>query len=135
MIEGRLTGALLVSYAVIATVLLMAPEAQAAPATCILPEGSMMSDEMTIRETAQPTISGHQVGVSNIWERELPDEKGVILPRVSASLTIKNLVSNRTRVEKVFAGSVVVLDPDRYCVVDVEEGQTSPGAITLRKIP
>lgn len=94
----------------------------------------MASDEMTIRETTQPTISGHLVGVSNIWERELPDDKGVIAPRLSASLSIQDLASNQVRNEKVFAGSILLLGPDRYCVVSIEEGGATPGAITLRKL-
>lgn len=94
----------------------------------------MTSDEITIRETTQPTISGHLVGVGNIWERELPDDKGIIASRLSASLSILDLASEQTRSEKVFTGSIISLNADRYCVVNVEEGIAEPGTITLRKI-
>lgn len=93
----------------------------------------MSNDEIRIRETTQPTISGHTVGVGNIWERELPDETGVIAPRLSASLTIEDLATKEIRHEKVFTGSVVSLGADRYSVVNIEEGESSPGAIILRK--
>jgi hypothetical protein len=93
-----------------------------------------MSDERTIRETTQTEISGHLVGVGNIWERELPDEDGVIAPRLSATLSIFNLASQEERSEKVFAGKVVILGADRYEVVRVEEGETQPGSITLRQL-
>jgi hypothetical protein len=93
-----------------------------------------MSNEIAIRETTQPTLSEHLVGVSNIWERELPDDAGVIAPRLSANLSILNLASKQSRVEKVFAGSVFLLGTDRYYVVNVEEGKSGPGLITLRKV-
>jgi hypothetical protein len=93
----------------------------------------MNSEEMTIRETTQPTISGHLVGVSNIWERDLPDRQGVIASRLSATLTILDIATQQTRVEKVFVGSVLSLGADSYCVVNVDPGKSAPGAITLRK--
>lgn len=93
-----------------------------------------MSDEITIRETTQPTLSDHLIGVSNIWERELADPTGVIKSRLSASLSISNLASKQIRIEKVFAGSVISLGIDRYCVASVEEGKSTPGSITLRKL-
>jgi hypothetical protein len=93
----------------------------------------MKEDETTIRETTQAMISGHLVGVSNIWERDLPDRQGVTAPRLSASVTIRDMSSQQSRVDKVFAGSVLTLGADRYCVVDVESGKSSPGAITLHK--
>jgi hypothetical protein len=95
----------------------------------------MTSDKMTIRETTQLTISGHLVGVGNIWERDLADDQGVIASRLSANLSIQDLASKQTRVEKVFAGSVLTLGTDRYCVVNVEEGESAPGSISLHKLP
>jgi len=95
----------------------------------------MSHDETTIRETTQVMISGHLVGVSNIWERELPDRQGVIAPRLSATATIRDVASQQTRVERVFAGSLLTLGADRYCVVKVDAGESAPGAITLRKNP
>ena len=94
----------------------------------------MSNDEITIRETTQPAISGHLVGVSNIWERNLPDNRGVIASRLSATVTIRDVASHETRVERVFAGSVLALGTDHYCVVRVEPGKSAPGAITLRKM-
>lgn len=93
----------------------------------------MSHEEIRIGETTQPAISGHLVGVSNIWERELPDSHGVIAPRLSATVTIRNMATERSSVEKVIVGSVISLGADRYCVVDIEEGKSTPGAIVLRK--
>lgn len=101
--------------------------------TCT-PGEHMSSDEMTIQETTQPAISGHLVGVSNIWERSLPDGQGVVASRLSATVTIRDVASQQTRVERVFAGSVLSLGADQYCVVRVEPGKSAPGAITLRKL-
>jgi hypothetical protein len=92
-----------------------------------------MGDEITIRETAQPILSDHLVGVSNIWERELADTTGVIKSRLSASLSISNLTSKQIRIEKVFAGSAISIGSDRYCVASVQEGNLTPGSIALRK--
>ena len=93
----------------------------------------MSDDEITIRETAQAEISGHLVGVGNIWERELPDSEGVIESRLSAVLAIYDLASQEERSEKVWTGSEISLGDDRYAVVNVEEGQSEPGSLTLRR--
>jgi hypothetical protein len=94
----------------------------------------MNSNDLTIRETTQAVIAGLDVGVSNIWERELADEKGVIAPRVSATLSIHDPKSSRSEEQKVFAGTVLSLGPERYLVVEVHEGTSSLGALTLRKL-
>ena len=90
--------------------------------------------ERTIRETTQTELSGHLVGVGNIWERNLPDESGVIAPRLSATLSIQDLASKAERHERVFAGVNISLGADRYEVVSVAEGQSEPGSITLRQV-
>lgn len=93
-----------------------------------------MGDEvMKIRETTQPLLSGYLVGVSNIWERDHADGKGGTAPRVAATLSITDPASRETRREDVVAGSIVALGADRYCVVAVEEGQASPGSVSLSK--
>lgn len=96
-------------------------------------EKPMISDK-TIRETTQRELSKHLVGVSNIWERELPDDQGVIARRMAAQLTIYNIASEESRVEDVFAGRVISVGTDRYYVVDVEYSQSSYGSVILRKI-
>jgi hypothetical protein len=140
MIDSKLAVAAVILCAVAACAVggaepVSPPAVETTPLACNHLEGSMTDDELTIRETTQPTISGHLVGVGNIWERELPDDQGVLEPRLSARLSIQNLTSQETRVEQVFAGSVIMLGADRYCVVNVEEGESAPGAITLRKLP
>jgi hypothetical protein len=97
-------------------------------------ENVKISDEIVIQETTVGTISNHAVGVSNIFEREIPNDKGVIASRMSATLSILDIASEQTSREEVFAGSVISLGSDRYCVVNVEYGNSS-GSVTLRKIP
>lgn len=90
-------------------------------------------DEIRIRETTTQEISGHSVGVGNIWERELPDADGVIAPRMSATVAIHDPATLKTRHEQVFAGSVITLGEDRYQIVNVDEGGGDRGTITMSK--
>jgi hypothetical protein len=107
--------------------------AAAAPSNRIK-EPPMTNADITIRESTQPTLSGHLVGVSNIWERELSDAHGVLASRLSAKLSIVDVGSGRARHESVAMGSVIVLGADRYSVVQVAEGEATPGTITLRRL-
>ena len=91
----------------------------------------MSDDELRIRETTQPVLSGYLVGVSNIWERE---PQGGAAGRVAAMLSITDPASRQTRREEVFEGTIVSVGADRYCVVSVEEGKSAPGWITMRKM-
>jgi hypothetical protein len=91
-------------------------------------------EEMTIRETTQPRIANHLVGVGNIWERELPDEEGVVASRLSASVSITNPNTRETRQQFVFVGSTLSLGQERYLVVDIDEGDSELGAIKVRRI-
>jgi hypothetical protein len=102
------------------------------PAGCS--KDSMANDVMTFRETTNPTLSDHQVGISNIFERELADANGVKAQRLSASLTIFDPATKQSRKEIVAADSVVTIGPDRYCVVSVDEGKNQPGSISIRKL-
>ncbi len=96
----------------------------------------MTSNEIKIGETTQATLSGHRVGVSNIWERDLPDADGNVAPRMSATLSITEVATGKETPDfQVSAGSVVTLGADRYCVVRVEAAPDEPGDIYLRKLP
>jgi len=79
-------------------------------------------------------MSGRRIGIANILERELPDESGVVALRMSALLNIHDPETGTSIKEKVFAGSMVSIGVDRYCVVKVEQGTTSPGWVTVRKL-
>jgi hypothetical protein len=94
----------------------------------------MSNAKIEIRETSVGTLSGHLVGLSNIWERELPDEKGMVALRLSAKLSIQNIDTEKLRYQNVFAGSIVSLGVDRYCIKSVEQGESAPGGIILQKL-
>jgi hypothetical protein len=95
---------------------------------------SMADETLTLRETTNPTLSEHQVGISNIFERDLPDASGAVASRLSAVLVIFDPKTKQTRRETVIADGVVTIGADRYCVVKLEEGKSAPGSITVRKL-
>jgi hypothetical protein len=107
------------------------PAATAAP-DC--QENRMQDEVLRFRETTNPTLSDHQVGISNIFERDLPDAKGVVAPRLSAVLVIFDPATKQSRRETVATGTTVAIGADRYCVVGVEEGKSGPGWVSLRKL-
>src|SRR5262245_33762548 len=94
-----------------------APSAPSGPICNVSEESQWAGEPMTFRETTQPDLAGYYVGISNIFERDLPDDKGVIAPRMSANLTITNPKTDESRYEKVFAGNVITIGADRYCIV------------------
>jgi hypothetical protein len=97
-------------------------------------KGSMTGEVLKFRETTSNTLSNKDVGISNIFERDLPDEKGVIAPRLSAVLVIHDPHTDEIRRETVFAGNIVSIGGDRYSVVSVELGKGEPGWISLRQV-
>jgi len=94
----------------------------------------MQDEVLRFRETTNPTVSGNQVGISNIFERDLPDAKGVVGPRISAVLVIFDPATQQSRRETVATGSTVAIGADHYCVVSVEAGKSAPGWVSLRKL-
>lgn len=97
-------------------------------------QSAVTDSDIFIRETTQPTLSGHAVGVSNIWERELPDAQGRVTSRPAAQLSILDEATRQARTEFVAAGDVLTLGADRYQVVSVSEGRGAPGSIVLRSL-
>jgi hypothetical protein len=94
----------------------------------------MADNVMTFQETTNPTLSDHEVGISNIFERELPDAGGNIAKRLSAVLVIFDPASQQSRRETVAVDSVVTIGTDRYCVVGLQAGTGQPGSISMRKL-
>jgi hypothetical protein len=140
MVDRKLVCAAIVAWGAIActaptTTPKKTPNPLVVSSNCHSLEKVKISDEIIIEQNTVGTISNHAVGVSNIFERELPDDKGVIALRMSANLSIWDIASQQTRHEKVFAGKVITLGTDRYCVVHVKYGESSSGSVTLRKIP
>jgi len=94
----------------------------------------MTGELLKFRETTSNTLSNKDVGISNIFERDLPDDKGVIASRMSAVLVIHDPVTDEIQRETVFEGKIVSIGGDRYCVVSVEIGKGSPGWLSLRQV-
>jgi hypothetical protein len=120
-----------------ATATATAPAAAPAPGAAAAPdcqENRMQDEVLRFRETTNPTLSNHQVGISNIFERDLPDAKGVVGPRLSAVLVIFDPATKQSRRETVATGTTVAIGADRYCIVGVEEGKSGPGWVSLRKL-
>lgn len=94
----------------------------------------MADDILKLRQTTQTELSGRHVGVANILERELPDQNGAVASRMSALLNIYDPSTRESAKKTVSAGSVVEIGDDKYCIIHVEQGETSPGWISLRKL-
>jgi hypothetical protein len=94
----------------------------------------MDGDVLRFRETTSQTLSDKDVGISNIFERDIPDEKGVVAKRMSAVLVIHDPMTDEIKRETVFAGSVVAIGGDRYRVLSVDAGTDAPGWISLKKV-
>jgi hypothetical protein len=111
------------------------PHASAPPraTTAECPTDHAWGEVMPLRETTQPTLSGVSVGISNIFDRDVPDDRGKVSTKLSAQLSITDPTSQQTHRETVIAGSIVVLGADHYCVTRIEEGVTEPGSIAVRE--
>jgi hypothetical protein len=97
-------------------------------------EKTMSQDVLRLRETTNPSLSKRQVGISNIFERDLPDASGAVASRLSAVLVIFDPETKESRRETVIESSVVTIGDDRYCVVALEEGKNEPGWVSIRKM-
>ena len=93
-----------------------------------------MASPTRIVETTQVELSRHLVAPTNIWDREFPAEDGGSQSRPSAVLSLMDTASGRQWEERVFVGSRVVLGADTYQIIEVEEGETSPGHIVVRRV-
>lgn len=97
-------------------------------------DNAMTDSGITIGETTQPALSGYLVGVSNIWERELPGRDGTLATRMSAQLSIFDPSTRTARTEFVGADDTIELGGDRYRVAAVTAGRSAPGSIVVRRL-
>ena len=104
------------------------------PVATSCPEDRMENQLLRFRETTNPTLSDREVGISNLFERDLPDASGAIARRVSASLSIYDPATRDEREEIVVAGSEVTIGADRYCVVAIDLPPDEPGWVSFRKL-
>ena len=84
-----------------------------------------------IVETTNPVISGHQVAVGNIRERELPDINGALAMRMSASLSIMCVETGEEWSAFFAKGDPVTLGEHTYRIDSIYPGDDSRGSITL----
>ncbi len=80
-----------------------------------------------LRETTNPSLSGWDVGISNIFARD---------GRMSAQLSIHepSAPDDAVRREIVHAGTIFQIDADRYCVLELSSGTDGPGWLTVGKL-
>lgn len=86
-----------------------------------------------IVETTNPVISGHQVAVGNIRERELPDINGAVEMRMSASISIMCIETGEEWRGFFAPGDPVTLGEHTYRVDSIDPGEDSRGTIILVK--
>lgn len=97
-------------------------------------EDSMVDSADKLKENTNPTLSGHEVAITKIRERDLPGNGGEVHRQLSVVLEIFDPATEKSWSETVARGSVVTIGGDRYCVVELEKGETEPGAIWIRKV-
>ncbi len=110
------------------------PTRSSPAATAPCEKESMSGDVLKLRESTSNPLSNKDVGISNIIERELPDDQGTVASRVSCVLVIHDPKTDEIQRETVFAGQTVSIGSDRYCVVSVEPGKGAPGWVSLRAL-
>lgn len=93
--------------------------------------GTGTEGAIEIVETTNPVISGHQVAVGNIWERELPDINGAVAMRMSASLSVMCIETGEEWSQFVILGDMVTLGEYSYRIDSIDPGGDSRGSITL----
>ncbi|MDP2314987.1 MAG: hypothetical protein Q8P41_18955 [Pseudomonadota bacterium] len=86
-----------------------------------------------IQETTMGTLSGVDVGVANMWEREYVDGAGVAHKGLTARLDYE--VAGETRRIVVGEGSVIEMGGTRWEVVRLQKTPGQNGTITLRSPP
>ncbi len=89
----------------------------------------------SIVETTNPTVSGRQVGVADIFERELPGDDGGLGMRLSAALVVHEPDTQTEAHHTVVTGTIVTIGLDGYRVTRIEAGKERPGFIVLERVP
>jgi hypothetical protein len=112
-----------------------APTPTSSPASPPCAGVRLEGEPQSYEEGTNPTISDYDVGISNIFARELPDDAGVVAKRLSASLSIHDPKTSSLRHEIVVPGNIVTIGADRYCVTSVDYGSDpKPGSVFLQKL-
>lgn len=105
-----------------------------APAPATAACDGRTGDVLVFRETTSNQLAQRDVGVSNVFERDLPDAAGATAKRLSAVLVIHDPATDAVARATVFAGSTVLVGAERYCVVTVAKGEGTPGSVSLVKL-
>ena len=106
------------------------PPVQPAPASPDLPVNGAHVEE--IEETTVGTLSGVDVGVANMWERDYVDGAGAARKGLTARLDWD--VGAETKRIVVGEGSIVEFGGDRCQVLSLEKTPGHNGTITLRRL-
>ena len=83
-----------------------------------------------IQETTVGTLSGVDIGVANMWERDFIDGAGAARKGLTARIDFE--VGAETRRVVVGHGSILEMGGERWEVVALEKTPGQNGSITLR---
>jgi hypothetical protein len=86
-----------------------------------------------IQETTVGTLSGVDVGVANMWERDYVDGAGVSRRGLTARLDYD--IAGETQRIVVGEGSVIRLGDGRWEVTRLAKPKSGNGSVTLRLLP
>ena len=110
-----------------------APDGREKTETCAVE--SKVGVPCRIDETTNPQIGTHEVGVSNLFDRELPGPDGVVAMRKGAAISVYDRETKKEEHHKVTIGTVIPIGNTSYRVVAIEYGHVGPGWIILERIP
>lgn len=95
---------------------------------------SRAGDVCTIAETTNPEIEGQQVGVADIFERDLAGPDGIVAKRRSAFVAIYDPISKVDEHHIVIVGAVLQIGAVHYRVRDIDVGDDAPGWLVLERM-
>jgi len=89
----------------------------------------------SIREATSPELAGHDVGVADIFERDLPDLDGGTARRLSAAVVTFDPKTKTELRHTAIVGSVLAIGGENYRVTAIDRGKDAPGWLVLRRLP
>ena len=98
--------------------------------TVVAPVGASVEE---IQETTVGTLSGVDVGIANMWERDYLDGAGA--PRKGLTARLDYDINGETRRIVVGQGSVLEIGGARWEAIRLTKPSNANGTVTLRLLP